>query len=710
MHAVSVGEVLAAIPLIEQLKRQGPATSVFVSTTTLAGRATADKRLAGLADGVFFAPFDFVWCIRRVLRQLRPSVMIVLETEIWPNLYREVKRTGCGLLLINGRISDRTLTRYQRFKAVFGEVLGLCDRILTQSEGMKRRFVEAGATPALVEVGGNLKYDFAPATAEADSPAMRFIQADPGRPLWIAASTSADDRIAEEDFAIAAQLGLPGWRLILAPRKPERFAENADRLARAGVRWTRRSALNDWNADVLLLDSVGELSGLFPYAKAVFMGGTLADCGGHNILEPAIFGRPIVAGPHLENFREIAEHFERRQAFRRIASGEELRDAIAAAGDDPALGMRALAAAEEKRGAATYAANAVMAVYDSAYPRTRHAQPAQAFLWLLSLIWRAGSAIDRRRKREKARKLPVPVISIGNITVGGTGKTPVTIEVLRSFRKFRPGLLTRGYGRDTRQNVLVCSEDKLMPVSITGDEAQLCRRETGVPIGIGADRYEAGKELLAASKAGLLVLDDGYQHLQLQRDFDLVLIDATNPFGGGWVLPLGRLREPLDGLQRADALMITRADEAPNTKAIENVVRRYNATAPIFRARTVPRCWVGIGGATLDPQALEKSRAVAFCGVANPESFRRALGRAGIAPIEWYEYEDHHRYTPSEIRRLARHAVDIGADVLLTTAKDAVNLDAEYPAIIGPIKLYWLEIDIAIDRREELLGLMAARL
>ena len=710
LHAVSVGEVLAAIPLIEELKRRTPATPIFVSTTTLAGRETAGKRLASLADGVFFAPFDFVWAVRRVLRQLRPAVVIVLETEIWPNLFREVKRTGGGLILVNGRISDRALPRYRRFKVLFAEILALCDCILTQSEEMKQRFIHAGAAATLVEVGGNLKYDFAPAVAAADSPAVRFIEADRSRPLWIAASTSADDYLAEEDFVIAAQRGLHGWRLIVAPRKPERFEDVAGRLARAGLRWTRRSALDDWNADVLLLDSVGELSGLFPYARAVFMGGTLADRGGHNILEPAIFGKPVVAGPHLENFREIAEHFERRQAIRRIASGEELRDAVAGAAADPALGDRALAAAEEKRGAAAVAANAVMELYDAVYPRTRRAQPAYAFLWSLSLLWKLGSAIDHWRKRAHARKLPVPVISVGNITAGGTGKTPVTIELLRSFQKLGPGLLTRGYGRDVRQNVMVCHQDGRMPVSITGDEAQLCRRETGVPIGVGANRYEAGKELLAAAHVRLLVLDDGYQHLQLHRDFDLVLIDALNPFGGGYALPLGRLREPLRGLKRASAFVITRTDEAPNTKAIESILRRCNATAPVFRARTVARCWTGPGGATLDAKQLDAVRAVAFCGLANPESFRRSLNRAGIKPLDWHAYEDHHRYTPSEIRRLARHATDVGADFLLTTAKDAINLDADYPSIIGSVKLYWLEIDIAIDRREELLALIEARL
>ncbi len=195
-----MGEVLAAIPLIEEVRRRTPKTPVFISTTTLAGRETATKRLAGLSDGVFFAPFDFVWVVRRVLRRLRPSVVVILETEIWPNLFREAKRIGCGLALVNGRISDRALPRYRTFAPFFSPVLSLCDRILVQSEEMRARFVTAGAAPNIVQAGGNLKYDFAPAAIAPDSPVLRFLEADPRKPLWIAASTSADDHSRGRGF------------------------------------------------------------------------------------------------------------------------------------------------------------------------------------------------------------------------------------------------------------------------------------------------------------------------------------------------------------------------------------------------------------------------------------------------------------------------------------------------------------------------------
>lgn len=585
-------------------------------------------------------------------------------------------------------------------------MLALCDSIIAQSDEMRARFEAAGAPPDRVRAGGNLKYDFTPAELSGDSPPLAFIEARHGEPLWIAASTSADDRIAEENFVIAAQQKLSGWRLIIAPRKPERFGEVAGMLERSGLSWTRRSAFDNSQADVLLLDSIGELSGLFRYAAVVFMGGTLADRGGHNILEPAIFGKPVIVGPHMENFRQIAEDFNRRHAVLRIDSGAQLRDAVISAASEAGLGERARAVAEEKRGASAQAAEAVLALYELRYPCQRDGQPVYAVMWLLAQLWRMGSAMDRRRKTRRAARLPVPVVSVGNVTTGGTGKTPVTIELLREFHDLKAGLLTRGHGRSAREGVVFLYGGPNIPLSQTGDEAQLYMRRTQASIGIGPDRYAMGMRLLRASELGVLFLDDGFQHLQLHRDFDLVLIDALRPFGGGYLVPLGGLREPLDGLTRADAFLITRSDQVPNTKAIESVLRGYNARTAIFHARTVPMWWRHRGGAQLALNSFQDKRVVAFCGLGNPQAFWKTLERLHTEPAARYEYDDHHQYTPAEIRRLAQHARDLGAEVLLTTAKDAVNLDSDYEAITDEVNLFWLEIETEIDRSEELFDLI----
>ena len=338
--------------------------------------------------------------------------------------------------------------------------------------------------------------------------------------------------------------------------------------------------------------------------------------------------------------------------------------------------------------------------YDSHYATDRPAQPWFLLGSLLTYLWKAGSAIDRNRKRKRARKLPVPVVSIGNITAGGTGKTPVTIELLDrlSQESIHTGLLLRGHRRAASNPVVVPNGRTRIPLSQTGDEAQLYHRRFNIPIGIYKDRYSVGKALITQTGARILLLDNGFQHLQLARDFDLVLIDALHPFGGGHLLPLGRLREPLEGLARADAFLITRSTEVACTAAIASVVRRYNAKAPIYHAYTVPRDWYTFGERAVTPAEInDGGPAVAFCGLGNPDSFWRTLRQVGIAPLEELAYDDHHRYTPAELRRIARHAQDIGAKTLITTAKDAVNLCEECEALIAPMKLYWLEIGIAMD-------------
>ncbi len=693
-HAVSVGEVLAAIPLLTELRRRLPQAPLYLSTTTLAGYDVARQRLPSLIDGVFFAPLDYVWAVRRVLRRLRPSVLVVLETEIWPNMFREAKRTGAGLVLVNGRISDRALPRYRRWRNFFGPVLSQCDRILTQSDEMRQRYVVAGAPPDRVATAGNLKYDFTLPALAADSPLLQFLGSNEA-PVWIAASTSTDGLIIEEDAVIAAQreLSREGWRLIVAPRKPDRFGEVAAKLAASGLHWTRRTSLTDPSANVLLLDSVGELASLFPFAQAVFMGGTLASIGGHNVLEPAVAGKPVVAGPHLENFRDIERHFEAHHALLRIARDEDLAAAIRSA--DAALGERGREAARVQTGAANRIAQAVILEHTAHYPKARPAQPGFALLRALSLLWKFGSARDRRRKLARTRKLPVPVVSVGNITTGGTGKTPMSIALLNALASHNPGLLTRGHGR-AAPGIVIVRANQQASTALMGDEPTLIHRSTGAPIAIGADRYDAGVRLLQTESPGCLILDDGFQHLQLARAFDLVLIDGLNPFGGGYLLPLGRLREPLEGLKRAHAFVITRSDEVVNIEAIQRIL----PPAPVFHARTVAKQWRNASGETLALTHFVGLRSLAFCGLGNPQAFWQTLAGLGIIPLETYAFEDHHSYRPVETIRLSRRARAIAADVLLTTEKDAVNIACAVD------QLYWLEVELEVERMDELVSLI----
>src|SRR5579863_157763 len=227
LHAVSVGEVISSIRLIEELRARNPRISIFVSVSTLAGRATAEDKLASLADGVFYAPVDYPLAIRRVIARIRPAVLVVLETEIWPALYREMRQSSCGLMVVNGRISDRALPRYRRFRFFFRHVLKMPDAIFVQSEADRARYLELGAPPEKVSILGNLKYDLAPPSAAPPKPIVDLIASLQPRAVWIAASTmpgldSSDvdeDQVVFEAFRKLAER-YPGLLLILAPRKP----------------------------------------------------------------------------------------------------------------------------------------------------------------------------------------------------------------------------------------------------------------------------------------------------------------------------------------------------------------------------------------------------------------------------------------------------------------------------------------------------------
>ena len=715
LHAVSVGEVLAFAGFVAKLRAEFPRSRVFVSTTTLAGHATALQKLHGIAQGVFFAPFDSVWAVRRVLRTLQPSAVVIAETEIWPNLFRETKRTGAALVIVNGRISDRARPRYRRLAGLFRAVLPQVDVVLAQSEEMAQRFRELGA--AEVSDAGNLKFDFEPRAAEPGSPVLQWAT---GAPVWIAASTmppaEAGD-VDEDDVVIAAFDELrrthPELRLILVPRKPERFDPAARKLEAAGIPCVRRSNMQG-SGPVLLLDTIGELSGLFGIATVVFMGGTLPRRGGHNILEPALFGKPVIVGPHMENFQAIADEFREAGACVEISGAGVLAGAVARLLDDPTaadeIGRRAKACAEARRGATARAVRTIRELYDRGIPSYRMAQPWYGVASALSHLWKRGSRRRQRQQLAQQRALDVPVISVGNITMGGTGKTPCVLrlaELLRASGR-KPGILTRGYGRGSAESHLALAPGAVMRAEHTGDEPQIFVRSGLAPVGIGADRYQAGTSLLVGFAPDVMLLDDGMQHLKLARDLDIVLIDALKPFGGGHLFPLGRLREPLEGLARAGAVLITRSAFSDLTPAIVNSLRRYNAGAPVFLAGVEPDVWVELPSDREHPVTQPPfERAGVFCGLGNPLAFRRTLEDLGVIPVDMVEFPDHHRYRPHELKRVAEQMAAIGAKALVTTEKDVVNLCDDWESLLAPLPLYWLKVTMGIEREQELLALVS---
>jgi tetraacyldisaccharide 4'-kinase len=467
---------------------------------------------------------------------------------------------------------------------------------------------------------------------------------------------------------------------------------------------------------VLLLDSMGELAALFPLADIVFMGGSLARRGGHNLLEPAACGRPIIVGPHLENFAEIAAAFRDNYAMLEIGSQDELAPAVEKLIQDPRLAQDLGTGAEEmaarRRGVTRKAVAQILRWLDRAVPSAIPAGPIRPVLWLLAQFWTAGSAWSQRRSSARARHLDTPVVSVGGISMGGAGKTPMVDYLAERMRQRgrRPAILTRGYLRRSIEPSILVEAGGDVPARVTGDEAQIFVHSGHAHAGIGADRWSTGRLVEEKYHPHLFLLDDGFQHRRLARDLDIVLIDALNPFAGGAVFPLGNLREPLRGLARADAFVLMRAAPERGYRGIRDRLAELNPTAPIFRGRIEPRYWVNTR--TGQPEHPPEAPAAAFCGLANPASFWRTLRTLGIAPVFTWTFDDHHRYQCAEVQRLAAQARMHGAPFLLTTEKDAMNLPERAAEILrdASIELYWLKIGIQVEREEALLELIESRL
>jgi 3-deoxy-D-manno-octulosonic-acid transferase len=362
VHAVSVGEVLTARALLPDLRERYPRLRIFLSTTTITGQQIARNNLH-FVDEVFYFPFDLGFIVKRTLRLVKPRLFIMTETEIWPNLLRACHRAGVRTILVNGRISSRSFPRYQLVRPFFRRVLRHVDRFCMQSEESARRIIDIGAPRDRVSVTGSLKFDSldVPGAVAGDrgpNRVLRYFRVAPDRPVVIAASTlkGEEEPVLEAFQRIRATM--TNAILIIAPRKPERF-EEAERMARrAGWKVARRTELrvdSEPRYDVVILDTIGELAQLYQIATAVFVGGSLVDAGGHNILEPAVFGKPIVFGPYMQNFAEIARTFLDNGAAIQVRSGRDLEPVLVELLSDPvrraSLGAAARALVEANRGA-----------------------------------------------------------------------------------------------------------------------------------------------------------------------------------------------------------------------------------------------------------------------------------------------------------------------------------------------------------------------
>jgi len=374
IHAVSVGEVLAVVSLVERIRQTLPQHRVLISTTTDTGQDLARKRFG--PENVFYFPMDFAFAIRPYLRTLRPELVVLAETEFWPNFLRLVGASGARVAVVNARISDRSWPRYKRYVWALRKMLAPIDAFLAQTDQDRARLISVGADPARVQVTGNLKFDVSlPAAPPIVTDLRKSLISEGAGPILVCGSTVEDEEAPLLKAFENLRVSHPRAVMILAPRHPERFEAVAALIQQMGISSHRRSK---WNGEplaggVLLVDTIGELASLYGLADVAFVGGSLVPRGGHNIIEPAQHGVAIVTGNHTENFRDIVWLFQSRDAVRIVGLAElplTLMHLLDNEAERLALGRRAKETIESQTGATQRTLDAVKTLLERVPPHS----------------------------------------------------------------------------------------------------------------------------------------------------------------------------------------------------------------------------------------------------------------------------------------------------------------------------------------------------
>ncbi len=350
VHAVSVGEVLACLPFLKKLKDEFPGRRIVVSTTTYTGQKIARERFPA-ADRIMYMPWDTGICVNRVVRSLRPRIFITVETELWPVLFRSLKSAGCRVVILNGRISRKSFRGYEKIRFFMKRVLSDVDFLYMQGKGDAERIIRIGAAREKVGVMGNFKFD---AEIGASS-APAWLGKVGGRILLAASTHKGEEEILLDAYKLIREK-IRDARLILAPRHPERFGEAAEIIGKRGLDFSRRSEMEHAPpaAGIILLDTMGELSSVFSMASAAFIGGSLVPLGGHNIMEPAYWAKPVIFGPHMDNF-PVAREFLERAAAVQVTDATGIAETVIELMEDRKkaedMGRKARSIIDENRGA-----------------------------------------------------------------------------------------------------------------------------------------------------------------------------------------------------------------------------------------------------------------------------------------------------------------------------------------------------------------------
>ena len=724
VHAASVGEIVATSPLIKEFHKEFPQTPILVSVVTTSGYEMANRIIKD-ADAIIYFPLDLPFLAGRVLRRIHPRVFLPVETELWPNFLKTARQMHIPVMMVNGRISDRSVKQYKYLNSLLTDMIGTVTKFAMQSDIDADYIMRLGAPPELVTVTGNTKFDqtYTDVSPEEKAAIIHEMGLEKAEGILLAGSTHR----GEEDFVLKAFKALrekhDKAKLVIAPRELLRTQEVIHLCKRAGFTVTTRTKQQEkgpQDADIVILDTIGELGKVYSVGDVVYVGGSLITHGGHNILEPAAHGKAIIVGHYMFNFKDTHALFKKREACITVNNAQELANEVVNLFDDEAYRRRlekeTLAIVGENKGASRKSAiilRETLEEYESRPENRQRARSTQkinnfqtyfidlvhnkevdgiaentltAILYVFSKIYALLVDIKLWGYRQgifSRKKLDCFVISLGNVTVGGTGKTPTAQRLASDIRDmgYKVVILNRGYRAKWHGKVGIVSDGQRlhMTAADAGDEAfMLAKHLPKVPVLIGADRSVTGQYAIENFGAEVAILDDGFQHWQLERDMDILLVDAVNVFGNGYMLPRGTLREPISHISRADVCLLTKVDQAAegSREYIRDTVHRYNDGAQIVESIHEPRrfipladWYVDIAGEGVDVNQMRGRKIMAVSAIGNPASFEQTLSDLGVIIIESLRYPDHHDYSMLEMSDILRQAENMGAEAIVITEK-----------------------------------------
>ena len=769
VHAASVGEIVATSPLIKEFRKEFPKSPILVSVVTNSGYEMANRIIKD-ADSIIYFPLDLPWLAAHMLRRVSPRIFLPVETELWPNFLKAARRMQIPVMMVNGRISDKSVKQYHHLHSLLKDMIGTVTKFAMQSPIDAEYIVRLGADPRLVVVTGNTKFDqtYTDVSPEEKQRLIQELGIAGSSGIFLAGSTHK----GEEEYVLqafeAAREEFPDVKLVIAPRETLRTEEVLSICRQHGFAAKTRTQLQKdpgTDHDVVIINTIGELGKIYSVGDVVYVGGSLIPHGGHNILEPAAHGKAIIVGYNMFNFKDTHVLFTKRNACITVNNAEELtRETLRLFHDTDTrhrMEQETLDIVRENKGASRKSAVILHEVIDAAeeermqsgkikstekvenfqtyffqlvHGRETHGvvlTVVKALLYLFSLIygWLVNLKLMGYKVRIfKQKKLSCCVISLGNITVGGTGKTPTAQRLARDIRDmgYRVVILNRGYRAKWKGRVGIVSDGKrlLMTAAEAGDEAyMLAKHLPDVPVLIGAERAQTGQYAIDHFGAEVAILDDGYQHWQLQRDMDILLVDAVNVFGNGYMLPRGTLREQVSHLDRADVCLMTKVDQAREGSCdhIRNTMRKYNPDALILESIHQPRCLIdlldwneNISSNGLDVSEMKGMRVMAVSAIGNPASFEQTLSDIGAVIIESLRFPDHHDYTIEEMNDAIDQAQRQGAEAIVITEKDAVKipqLNREALRAKSPVPVYVVSVEVTFQKgNAEFLKLLKAEL